>query len=78
MKELYTVEQTAALLSVSTKTIRRIIKSGDIPHVRIGRSVRLKTQEIEDWVEKNTHYSDTMHLACSNYPNCDTEGCGEF
>jgi len=78
MKDLYTVEQTADLLSVSTKTIRRLIKSGDIPHVRIGRAVRLKTQEIEDWVEKNTHYSDTMHLACPNYPNCDTEGCGEF
>jgi len=21
--------------------------------------------------------SDVMHLACANYPNCDTEGCGE-
>ena len=20
---------------------------------------------------------DVKHLACSNYPNCDTEGCGE-
>jgi excisionase family DNA binding protein len=77
MKDLYTVEQTADLLSVSTKTIRRLIKSGDIPHVRIGRAVRLNSQEIEDWVRYNTHYSDNMHLACSNYPNCDTEGCGE-
>ena len=78
MKDLYTVEQTADLLSVSTKTIRRLIKSGDIPHVRIGRAVRLKTQEIEDWVEKNTHYSDAMHLACPNYPSGNALNSGEF
>ena len=78
MKDYYTVDQTAGLLSVSTKTIRRLIKSGDIPHLRIGRSIRLGHKEVEDWVEKNTHYSDAMHLACPNYPNCDTEGCGEF
>ena len=78
MKDLYTVEQTAGLLSVSTKTIRRLIKSGDLNNVRIGRAVRLKSQEIEDFIDRNTWYSDTTHLACPNYPNCDTEGCGEF
>jgi len=78
MKDYYTVNQTAGLLSVSTKTIRRLIKSGDIPYLRVGRIIRLSHKEIEDWIEKHTFYSDTMHLACSNYPNCDTEGCGEF
>ena len=28
-----------------------------------------KSREFED--------DDVKHLACSNYPNCDTEGCGE-
>ena len=29
-----------------------------------------KSREFED--------DDVKHLACPNYPNCDTEGCGEF
>ena len=29
-------------------------------------------------MEEITYDFDTKHLACPNYPNCDTEGCGEF
>tara|TARA_R100001244_G_scaffold128722_1_gene99728 strand:- start:10 stop:195 length:186 start_codon:yes stop_codon:yes gene_type:complete len=28
--------------------------------------------------DKENELNDIMHLACPNYPNCDTEGCGEF
>jgi hypothetical protein len=34
----------------------------------------------DDYYEKKSlefEGNDVMHLACSNYPNCDTEGCGE-
>ena len=74
----YTIKQTADLFSVSTKTISRLIHSGELPCVRVGRCVRLPHKQLHEWVEKNTFYSEDMHLACSNYPNCDTEGCGEI
>ena len=34
----------------------------------------------DDYYEKESREfesDDVKHLACSNYPNCDTEGCGE-
>ena len=38
---LLTVEQTAALLSVSRNSIYSLIREGTIPHVRLGRSIRV-------------------------------------
>jgi excisionase family DNA binding protein len=38
---LFSVRQTADRLGVSTKTIRRWIASGELPHYRIGRSIRI-------------------------------------
>jgi excisionase family DNA binding protein len=37
----------AALLSLSEKTIRRMIEAGNLAVVRIGRSVRIHPQAIE-------------------------------
>jgi len=28
--------------------------------------------------EEVADFREIAHLACSNYPNCNTEGCGEF
>ena len=35
----------------------------------------------DDYYEKESREfesDDVKHLACPNYPNCDTEGCGEY
>ena len=53
----YTVKQTADLLSVSTKTIQRLIHSGELPCVRVGTCVRLTDKQLHEWVEKNTFYT---------------------
>jgi excisionase family DNA binding protein len=41
-----TVNDAAALLCVSTKTIRRLIKRKELQAVRIGRSVRLRPADL--------------------------------
>jgi len=43
---LMTIVETAALLRVSAKTVRRLIGRGDLKFVRIGRSIRLRREEI--------------------------------
>ena len=40
-QRLLTVDQLAKRWQVSTRTIRRMIKNGQIPVIRIGRSVRI-------------------------------------
>lgn len=44
---LLSAEAVADLLSVSIRTVRRMIATGDIPVVRIGRAVRVRRVDIE-------------------------------
>ena len=41
LPQLLTVKEVAAVLRVTTRTVRRLIKSGQLPKVNIGRSVRV-------------------------------------
>ncbi len=50
---LLTVSEVAAHFQVSEKTIRRLIKAGDMPVVRLGRSVRLHPEVIEKIVRQD-------------------------
>lgn len=43
---LLTVDEVAAYLRVSTKTVRRQIASGHISAIRIGRSIRVSPDEL--------------------------------
>src|SRR5262249_49265325 len=49
---LMRVSEAAAVLRVSTKTIRRLIAKGDLQVVRVGRSVRLRQEEINCYISK--------------------------
>jgi len=49
---LITVEDVANLMQVSTRTIWRLLSAGKIPTpLRIGKSVRWRTNQIENWIE---------------------------
>jgi len=50
---LMTVSDAAAVLRVSTKTIRRLIAKADLQVVRVGRSVRLRQEEINRYISKS-------------------------
>jgi excisionase family DNA binding protein len=40
-KELFTVKETAAILRVCTATVYSMIERGELPHVRVGNSIRI-------------------------------------
>ncbi len=44
---LLTVSEVAEALRVSNMTVYRLVSSGELPAVRIGRSVRLRADEVE-------------------------------
>lgn len=46
-KEFYTVEETAKLFNVSSKTIRRMVHAGKIEHYQIGVQIRIAASELE-------------------------------
>lgn len=50
LEPLLTVAQAAGILSVSERTVRRLIAYGTIRGIWIGRSVRLRPRDIERWI----------------------------
>ena len=45
--KLYTIRETAVILSVSRKTIRRLIGSGDLIAYRVGRLWRIRADDLD-------------------------------
>jgi excisionase family DNA binding protein len=51
-KALLTLDEAAGLLSVSPRTVSRLLRNGEIPTVRIGRLVRVRTSDVQEWVQR--------------------------
>ena len=45
------VPQAGVYLSVSPDTVRRLIRSGTIPHARIGNSIRIRRADLDCYLE---------------------------
>jgi excisionase family DNA binding protein len=53
---LLSVRETAALLGVSEKTVRRLIAAGVLPALQLGgkgSSVRIPADELSEWLESD-------------------------
>jgi excisionase family DNA binding protein len=51
-KALLTLDEAAGVLSLSPRTLSRLLRDGEIPTVRIGRLVRVRTSDLHSWVER--------------------------
>jgi excisionase family DNA binding protein len=50
-----TLEEAAARLSVSTRTMRRILEAGEIQTFKAGRVLRLSEVDLEKYITSNTY-----------------------
>lgn len=50
-----TVQEVADLMRVSSMTVYRLIKSGDLRAVRVGRSFRVRQADVDSYLE--AHYT---------------------
>jgi len=61
----------AKLLGLGKSKTYMLIASGDLPSVRIGRSVRVPYEALRAWVDQNTHAHDTstepVHEGIANW-----------
>ena len=53
MLKVLTRKEVADLLKLSTRTIDFLVASKQIPHKRVGRSVRFSERAIEQWMEQD-------------------------
>ncbi len=50
-KVLWTVEETAEALSIGRTSVYKLMSRGELPVVRIGKSVRLQARTVIKWAE---------------------------
>ena len=53
LTNLRTIDETAEIFNTSTRTIRRLINSGELPAHRIGRCVRISDLDIAVFLAAN-------------------------
>lgn len=47
---LITEAEAAKLLSIGARTLRKLAKSGEVPSLKIGRSVRYSLEMLRQWI----------------------------
>lgn len=47
-----TVAEVASMLRVSTMTVYRLIKAGQLPAARVGKSYRVKEEDVDRYLAK--------------------------
>lgn len=47
---LLTVAEVAGTLRVSNMTVYRLIKSGELPAIRVGKNLRIRRQDLADYL----------------------------
>ena len=55
---LLTVPEAAELLRVHSNHVYELIRRGELPHVRLGRVIRLPRHRLEQWIEEQCGASE--------------------
>lgn len=50
VRPFLTVEETAAVLRIGRNTCYELIRQGQIPHIRLGRTIRIPTHALMSWL----------------------------
>ena len=61
-RQLLTAAEVAEQLRVSTMTIYRLIRSGELPAVRVGRNYRVREEELAAYLEAQIVDPATLDL----------------
>jgi excisionase family DNA binding protein len=47
-------KEAAAYMAVSVEVLRNLVRAGDIPHMRIGRQLRFRLVDLDQFLEDQT------------------------
>jgi excisionase family DNA binding protein len=50
--QLLTARSVAEHLGLSTETVLRMVRRGELPAFRLGRAIRFREHEVEAWLEQ--------------------------
>ncbi len=52
--KLLTVNEVAEILRVSNMTVYRLVKSGQIPAIRVGKNYRIKESDVNKYLSRGS------------------------
>ena len=52
-KEFLNIKEVSQYLGIKISTLYFYVENGNIPHYRIGRLIRFKKREVDQWMEGN-------------------------
>jgi excisionase family DNA binding protein len=55
VEKLLTYHEVAILLHLSVRYIAKLVSLGQIPFIKIGRSVRFNPTQIDQWIERRSN-----------------------
>lgn len=50
--EVYTVNELAKMLKVATQTVYRLLESGELKGVKVGRVWRVRREDLEEYLRR--------------------------
>lgn len=50
--QLLTIDEAREILRVGRNVMYELIKTGGVPHIKIGKQIRIPLKELEEWVKK--------------------------
>ncbi|MDD5747620.1 MAG: helix-turn-helix domain-containing protein [Actinomycetota bacterium] len=53
-KKLLTVNEVAQILRVSNMTVYRLVKSKQIPAIKVGKNYRIKESDVDDYLKRGS------------------------
>ena len=65
MKQLYTPEEVAQICQLHAETVRRRLRDGRLKGVRVGRSWRIRQEELDQFVEHGDANAEVELRICS-------------
>jgi excisionase family DNA binding protein len=57
MEAFLTTEEVLSYLKITPRTIYRLIRTGELPAVRIGRQWRFRRADLDHWLERQRAFS---------------------
>ncbi len=64
MSLLYKIDDVAKLLNVSNITVRREVSRGNLPAVKIGRSLRFNVSDVKKYIEQLPNWKEVKSGIC--------------
>jgi len=69
-KEVYTPQEIAKKLSISAKTVHRMLDAGELPVIHLGRLKRVPRERFDDWLTTQKKNADGYQVQRRVVPLC--------